>query len=81
MTNRLTLDYGIRWDEENEGHEIHERNSMFGPPSPTPPPAAFSAARCMRATVPAAATASSPDPTILPSGPALDSPTRSIPKP
>lgn len=36
VTNRLTLDYGIRWDEENEGHEIHERNSMFGPTIPNP---------------------------------------------
>ena len=36
VTRRLTLDYGIRWDEENEGHEIHQRNSMFGPTIPNP---------------------------------------------
>jgi len=36
VSHRLTLDYGIRWDEENEGHELHQRNSMFGPSIPNP---------------------------------------------
>ncbi|MEO8371448.1 MAG: TonB-dependent receptor, partial [Candidatus Solibacter sp.] len=36
ITRRLTLDYGIRWDLQGVGHEIHYRNSMFGPDIPNP---------------------------------------------
>jgi hypothetical protein len=36
VTRKLTLDYGLRWDQESEGHEIHQRNSMFGPTIPNP---------------------------------------------
>jgi len=35
-TRRLTLDMGIRWDLQGQGHEIHWRNSMFGPGTPNP---------------------------------------------
>lgn len=31
VTRKLTLDLGIRWDLQDQGHEIHYRNSMFGP--------------------------------------------------
>ena len=31
MNRKLTLDYGLRWDLQAEGHEIWNRNSMFGP--------------------------------------------------
>ena len=31
VTRKLTLDLGIRWDLQDQGHEIHWRNSMFGP--------------------------------------------------
>jgi hypothetical protein len=31
ITRKLTLDYGLRWDYESMGHEIHYRMSMFGP--------------------------------------------------
>ncbi|HEV2445915.1 MAG TPA: TonB-dependent receptor, partial [Candidatus Sulfopaludibacter sp.] len=31
VTPKLTLDYGLRWDWQSEGHEIHYRTSMFGP--------------------------------------------------
>jgi hypothetical protein len=36
ITRKLTLDYGLRWDLESEGHEIHYRTSMFGPSIPNP---------------------------------------------
>jgi len=36
ITRKLTLDYGMRWDLEGEGHEIHYRTSMFGPSIPNP---------------------------------------------
>jgi hypothetical protein len=36
VTRRLTLDYGLRWDYAGQGHEIHYRNSMFGPTIPNP---------------------------------------------
>jgi len=36
ITPKLTLDYGLRWDLETEGHEIHYRWSMFGPTIPNP---------------------------------------------
>ena len=31
IRRNLTLDYGLRWDLEDQGHEIWYRNSMFGP--------------------------------------------------
>lgn len=31
ITRKLTLDLGLRWDYQDQGHEIHYRNSMFGP--------------------------------------------------
>lgn len=31
VTRKLTLDIGVRWDYQDQGHEIHYRNSMFGP--------------------------------------------------
>lgn len=36
ITRKLTLDYGMRWDYEGQGHEIHYRTSMFGPTIPNP---------------------------------------------
>jgi hypothetical protein len=36
ITRKLTLDYGLRWDWQSEGHEIHYRTSMFGPTIPNP---------------------------------------------
>ncbi len=36
VTRKLTLDYGLRWDLESQGHEIHYRTSMFGPTIPNP---------------------------------------------
>jgi hypothetical protein len=36
VTHKLTLDYGLRWDYQSEGHEIHYRTSMFGPTIPNP---------------------------------------------
>jgi hypothetical protein len=36
ITRKLTLDYGLRWDLEGQGHEIHYRTSMFGPSIPNP---------------------------------------------
>ncbi|MDQ1471451.1 MAG: hypothetical protein QOJ99_2931, partial [Bryobacterales bacterium] len=36
ITRKLTLDYGMRWDYEGQGHEIHYRTSMFGPTVPNP---------------------------------------------
>ena len=35
-TRRLTIEYGLRWDLMMQGHEIHYRNSMFGPTIPNP---------------------------------------------
>lgn len=34
VTRRLTLDYGLRWDLQSQGQEIHDRSSMFGPSIP-----------------------------------------------
>ena len=31
VTHKLTIDYGLRWDIQAQGHEIHDRSSMFGP--------------------------------------------------
>jgi hypothetical protein len=36
VSSKLTLDYGLRWDLQGEGHEIWNRNSMFGPSIPNP---------------------------------------------
>ena len=36
ISSKLTLDYGLRWDWQTEGHEIHYRTSMFGPTIPNP---------------------------------------------
>lgn len=36
VTKKLTLDYGLRWDRENWGHEIHHRWVEFGPNTPNP---------------------------------------------
>lgn len=36
VTRKLTLDYGLRWDLQSQGHEIHYRTSMFGPTTPNP---------------------------------------------
>ncbi len=36
ITRKLTLDYGLRYDLEGQGHEIHYRTSMFGPSIPNP---------------------------------------------
>jgi Carboxypeptidase regulatory-like domain/TonB dependent receptor len=36
LTRKLTLDYGLRWDLQGQGHEIHYRTSMFGPTIPNP---------------------------------------------
>ncbi|HEY4087119.1 MAG TPA: TonB-dependent receptor [Bryobacteraceae bacterium] len=36
VTSKLTLDYGIRWDLEDYGHEIHNRWVEFGPNTPNP---------------------------------------------
>jgi len=36
VTRRLTLDYGLRWDRENWGHEIFHRWVEFGPTTPNP---------------------------------------------
>src|ERR1019366_2805806 len=36
ITPKLTLDYGLRWDVQGEGHELHQRNSEFGPVTPNP---------------------------------------------
>ena len=36
ITHRLTLDYGLRWDLENWGHEIYHRWVEFGPNTPNP---------------------------------------------
>lgn len=31
FTRKITFDYGLRWDLMDQGHEIWNRNSMFGP--------------------------------------------------
>lgn len=31
ITPRLTLEYGLRWDYQSQGHEIYYRNDEFGP--------------------------------------------------
>jgi outer membrane receptor protein involved in Fe transport len=36
VTRKLTLDLGLRWDLMDQGHEIWNRNSMFGPSVPNP---------------------------------------------
>lgn len=36
LTRKLTVDYGVRWDLMDQGHEIWNRNSMFGPTVPNP---------------------------------------------
>jgi hypothetical protein len=36
ISRKLTLDYGLRWDLLDQGHEIWNRNSMFGPAVPNP---------------------------------------------
>lgn len=36
VTRRLTLDYGLRWDWQSEGHEIDYRSSELGPRTPNP---------------------------------------------
>ncbi len=36
IRRNVTLDYGMRWDLEDQGHEIWSRNSMFGPSVPNP---------------------------------------------
>jgi len=36
ITRRLTLDYGIRWDVQGQGHEIHDRLAEFSPTTPNP---------------------------------------------
>ena len=36
VNHKLTIDYGLRWDIQAQGHEIHDRSSMFGPTIPNP---------------------------------------------
>jgi hypothetical protein len=36
VNHRFTLDYGLRWDIQAQGHEIFNRSSMFGPTIPNP---------------------------------------------
>ena len=36
ITRKLTIDYGIRWDLQGQGHELYNRDSMFGPTIPNP---------------------------------------------
>jgi len=36
VNRKLTLNFGIRWDLQAEGHEIYNRSSMFGPTIPNP---------------------------------------------
>ena len=36
ITPKLTLEYGIRWDYQSMGHEIHYRMDEFGPYTPNP---------------------------------------------
>jgi hypothetical protein len=35
-TRKLTIDYGLRWDLQGQGHEIFYRYSQFGPTIPNP---------------------------------------------
>jgi hypothetical protein len=36
VTRRLTLDYGLRWDLQAQGHELHRRLAEFSPSTPNP---------------------------------------------
>ncbi len=36
ITRKLTLDYGLRWDYQGYGDEIHHRASEFSPTTPNP---------------------------------------------
>ena len=36
ITRKLTLDYGLRWDYQGYGDEIHQRVSEFSPVTPNP---------------------------------------------
>ena len=36
VSRRFTLDYGLRWDLQTQGQEIHDCSSMFGPTIPNP---------------------------------------------
>ena len=36
VTPKLTLEYGLRWDFQSQGHEIHYRMDEFGPHTPNP---------------------------------------------
>ncbi len=36
LSHKLTLDYGLRWDWQDWGHEIHYRWTEFGPTVPNP---------------------------------------------
>ena len=36
LTPKLTLEYGLRWDFQSQGHEIHYRMDEFGPYTPNP---------------------------------------------
>ncbi len=36
VTSKFTLDYGLRWDLQSWGHEIHYRWTEFGPTVPNP---------------------------------------------
>ena len=31
ITRKITLDYGLRWDRQGQGHELHYRSSSFDP--------------------------------------------------
>lgn len=36
VNRKLTLDYGLRWDFEGQGHELHDRVSQIGVNTPNP---------------------------------------------
>jgi len=36
VNHKLTFDYGVRWDLQGQGHELWNRDSMFGPSIPNP---------------------------------------------
>jgi len=36
VNRKLTLDYGLRWDYEGQGHELHNRVSQVGVSTPNP---------------------------------------------
>ena len=36
ITPKLTLEYGLRWDYQSQGHEIYYRNDEFAPHTPNP---------------------------------------------